>query len=90
MTAPRALRAGTRIKELADGRLAVYDELAQQGHLLGPLSATVYRLADGRLDLPALTAAVTRTHPDADTATVRLAVTELTATGLLTGGDPSG
>ncbi|MFJ2193177.1 hypothetical protein ACIOJE_35420 [Kitasatospora sp. NPDC087861] len=83
MNAPRALRDGLRIKEIADGRLAVYDERAEQGHLLGPLSAAVYRLADGTRTLADLAAAVTRAHPGADLATVRLALTELDAAGLV-------
>ncbi|MFJ3214882.1 hypothetical protein ACIPLC_03025 [Kitasatospora sp. NPDC086801] len=80
---PRAHRDGLRVKELADRRLAVYDEHAQQGHLLSPLCAVVFHLADGTRTLTDLTAAVARTHPAADTAVVRLALAELNTARLL-------
>ncbi|MET9220405.1 hypothetical protein ABZX65_16780 [Streptomyces sp. NPDC003300] len=83
MNSPQARRDGLRVKSLADGRLAVYDERAEQGHLLGPQSAAVYLLADGTRTLTDLTAAVARVRPPADTAAVRLALGELTAAGLL-------
>ncbi|MCX4750352.1 hypothetical protein OG455_33405 [Kitasatospora sp. NBC_01287] len=81
--APRARRDGLRVKELADGRLALYDERAERGHLLSPLCATVHRLADGTRGLTALTSAVAAVHPSADAAVVRLALTELGTAGLV-------
>lgn len=42
MNTPRARREGLRVKKIVDGRLAVYDEHAEQGHLLSPLCATVF------------------------------------------------
>ncbi|MFJ6738681.1 hypothetical protein ACIQOU_07200 [Streptomyces sp. NPDC091279] len=83
MRPPRARREGLRVKETVDGRLAVYDEHAEQGHLLGPLSATVFHLADGTRTLPDITEAVTRTHPPTDLAAIRRAFTELETAGLL-------
>ncbi|WP_329560468.1 hypothetical protein [Kitasatospora sp. NBC_01266] len=83
MTAPRAHRDGLRVKEIADGRLAVYDENAEQGHLLSPLCAAVYHLADGTRTLTDLSTALTRTHPPADATLVRRALAELNAAGLL-------
>jgi hypothetical protein len=83
MNVPRARREGLRVKEITDGRLAVYDEDAEQGHLLSPLCATVFHLADGTRTLADLTTAVTRTHTAADTTTVRLALSELHAARLL-------
>ncbi|WP_328471219.1 hypothetical protein [Streptomyces sp. NBC_00448] len=83
MKSPRARREGLRAKQTADGRLAVYDEHTEQGHLLSPLSATVFHLADGTRTLPDLTAAVTRTHPAADATHVRVALTELDTARLL-------
>jgi hypothetical protein len=55
---------------------------AEQGHLLGPLTAAVYRLADGTRTLTDLTTTVTRTHPTAGAATIRLALAELATAGL--------
>jgi hypothetical protein len=83
MNVPRARREGLRVKHIADGRLAVYDEDAEQGHLLSPLCATVFHLADGTRTLPDLTKAVTRTHPVVDTAAIRLALSELHVAHLL-------
>ncbi|MFF2144379.1 hypothetical protein [Kitasatospora sp. NPDC058190] len=83
MSNPRAHRDGLRAKQLADGRLAVYDEHAQQGHLLTPLSAAVFHVADGTRTLTDLTTAVARTHPEADTAVIRLALAELQTAHLL-------
>ncbi|GAA1934456.1 hypothetical protein GCM10009738_02890 [Kitasatospora viridis] len=72
-----------RVLELPDGRLAVYDERAEQGHVLSPLCAVVYRLADGTLPLAGLTAAAARVRPEADTASVELALAALDAAGLV-------
>ncbi|MFF2848807.1 hypothetical protein ACFVT5_21135 [Streptomyces sp. NPDC058001] len=84
MKAPRARREGLRVKTIAqDGRLAVYDEHAEQGHLLSPLCATVFHLTDGTRTLPELTTAVAREHPTADTTLVRHALTELNTARLL-------
>ncbi|QIZ00517.1 hypothetical protein HEP87_50420 [Streptomyces sp. S1D4-11] len=83
MNNPRARREGLRVKEITDGRLAVYDEHAEQGHLLTPLSATVFHLADGTRTLTDLTTAATHTHPAADTSLIRLALTELHTARLL-------
>ncbi|MDH6129746.1 hypothetical protein [Kitasatospora sp. GP82] len=83
MNAPRARREGLRVKEITDGRLAVYDEHAEQGHLLSPLCATVFHLADATRTFTDLTTAATRTHAVADTAVIRLALTELHVAHLL-------
>ncbi|MFB7504270.1 hypothetical protein [Streptomyces broussonetiae] len=83
MSLPRARRDGLRVKETTDGRLAVYDEHAEQGHLLSPLCATVFHLADGHRTLTDLTTAATRAHPTADTTVLRLALTELNTAHLL-------
>ncbi|MFK0026015.1 hypothetical protein [Streptomyces sp. NPDC090798] len=83
MNNPRARREGLRAKKTTDGRLAVYDEHTEQGHLLSPLSATVFHLADGTRTLTDLTEAATHTHPTADTTLIRLALTELNTAHLL-------
>lgn len=83
MNVPRARREGLRAKETTDGRLAVYDEDAEQGHLLSPLCATVFHLADGTRTLADLTTAVRRTHSAVGTTAIRLALSELDAARLL-------
>ncbi|MEY9947435.1 hypothetical protein [Kitasatospora sp. GAS1066B] len=83
MNIPRARREGLRVKEITDGRLAIYDEDAEQGHLLSPLCAIVFHLADGTRALADLTTAVTRTHAAVDTAVIRLALSELYVAHLL-------
>jgi len=83
MNVPRARREGLRVKEITNGRLAVYDEDAQQGHLLSPLCATVFHLADGTRTLADLTTAVTRTHTPVDPTAIRLALSELYVAHLL-------
>lgn len=83
MGIPRARRDGLRVKEIIDGRLAVYNEHAKQGHLLSPVCATVFHLADGTRTLADLTTDVARTHPAADSDVIRLALAELNAAHLL-------
>ncbi|MFI1797475.1 twin-arginine translocation signal domain-containing protein [Streptomyces sp. NPDC020379] len=90
MLTPRARQDHLRGKETDDHRLAVYDELTDTGHILSPVCAAVFRLADGSRALEALAAAVARVHPAADTDVVRLALAELHARDLLDGpvGEP--
>lgn len=83
MKNPQARREGLRAKETTDGRLAIYDEHTERGHLLNPLSATVFHLADGTRTLADLTTAATHTHPIADNALVQLVLTELKSARLL-------
>ncbi|MEV5751468.1 hypothetical protein AB0L00_26905 [Actinoallomurus sp. NPDC052308] len=83
VNAPLARYDGLRVKETGDGRLAVYDEATDQGHVLSPVCAAVFRLADGTRSLTDLTAAVAQTHPTADSDLIRLALAELHTSGLL-------
>lgn len=80
---PRARREGLRVKETVDGRLAVYDEHAEQGHLLSPICAAVFHLADGTRTLDDLATAVARTQAAGADVLVRLALGELHAAQLL-------
>ncbi|MFC5720468.1 hypothetical protein ACFP1Z_09880 [Streptomyces gamaensis] len=78
MSQPHARRDGLRSRALDGGRLAVYDERTDTGHLLSPLCATVFRCADGTRTLDDLAeAASAGSGVPVSVDLVRLALAEL-------------
>lgn len=84
MSCPRVRTDRLRTSWQEDGGLDVYDELHDSGHVLNPVAAQVYTLADGTRTVPGIAAELTaRLAVPADGDLVLLALAELDRAELL-------
>jgi hypothetical protein len=80
---PQARRKGIIRKEV-DGELLIYDLERYKAHCLNPTAAHVWKLCDGRTDIPELARALGKTlGTQVDETVIQLALKQLSADHLL-------